>query len=451
MTNTLDLPSLQTQNLQVSTLKRSNFPAQFTFGVATSSYQIEGAIHEDGRGASIWDAFCDTKGKILDASSGAVACDHYHLWESDLDLIQSLGVDAYRFSVAWPRVIPTGQGAINSAGLDFYDRLIDGLLQREIEPHVTLYHWDLPQPLQELGGWANRETAYRFAEYTAAVVERLGNRVVSYATLNEPWCSSILSYEIGHHAPGLQERKLGLAAAHHLLLGHGLAVPLIRQYAPKSQVGIVLNMGPQVAATNKEEDIASARLADGRLNRWFMDPLYKGHYPQDVWDACLDDVPSVLAGDFEAIQQPLDFLGINYYTRGIITAKGNTLPEEAPVTDMGWEIYPQGLTELLLRLNQDYTLPPIMITENGAAFKDQPVEGMVNDIERVNYFENHLLALHKAIEGGVNVRGYFAWSLMDNFEWAFGYEKRFGLIYVNYETQERLFKQSAHWYKAFLK
>ena len=456
MTHTLPPHSTQSPSPQTSPSgrvpQRRDFPAGFTFGVATSSYQIEGAYQADGRGPSIWDTFARQPGRIADGSTGDVACDHYHRWETDLDLIASLGVDAYRFSVAWPRIQPTGQGQALSAGLDFYERLTDGLIARGIEPHVTLYHWDLPQALQDRGGWAARDTAQRFADYAALVAGRLGDRVRSYATLNEPWCSSVLSYEIGHHAPGLQDRALALAAAHHLMLGHGLALPELRRLAPGAECGVVLNLGPQVPQSSSEADQAAARLADGRLNRWFLDPLLRGEYPEDVWTACGADVPDLRSGDLEVIARPLDFLGINYYTRGVISAQGADVPPGAPVTDMGWEIYPQGLSELLVRLRGDYPqLPPVVITENGAAFADVLSEGAVHDEERVSYLQTHLGAVLSALSAGVDVRGYFAWSLMDNFEWAFGYEKRFGLVYVDYETQRRVVKDSGLWYRDFLR
>lgn len=432
-------------------LSRKDFPQGFTFGVATSSYQIEGGAHEDGRGPSIWDTFCAQPGRISDGSNGDVACDHYHLWERDLDLIAGLGVDAYRFSVAWPRVQPTGRGAVNAAGLDFYERLVDGLLARGLQPYLTLYHWDLPQPLQDAGGWANRETVYRFAEYSALVAERLGNRIKSYATLNEPWCSSILSYEIGEHAPGLQNRRLALAAAHHLLLGHGLAMGELRRCAPAAQAGIVLNLGPQMPASQEAEDIAAASLADGRLNRWFLDPLLRGEYPADIWAACADDVPEVRDGDLKVISTPTDFLGVNYYTRAVVSHTGTEVPEGAATTAMNWEIYPEGLRELLVRLTHDYPgLPPLFITENGAAFDDQLVGDRVADPARTAYLHSHLQAVLQAIGAGVDVRGYFAWSLLDNFEWAHGYSKRFGLVYVDYPTQRRVLKDSARWYAGVL-
>ena len=436
---------------QPTVLHRRDFPSDFIFGVATSSFQIEGATQADGRGQSIWDTFCRQPGRIQDASNGDVACDHYHRWEEDLDLIQSLGVDAYRFSVAWPRVQPDGKGAINARGLEFYERLVDGLIARGIQPHLTLYHWDLPQPLQDAGGWTNRETAYRFTEYARVVAQHLGPRVRSISTLNEPWCSSILSYEIGEHAPGLRDRRLALAAAHHLLLGHGLAMTAMRELNLTAKLGIVLNLGPKYALTDDPADQAAARYDDGTANRWFLDPVLRGEYPADIWEAYGTDVPDVREGDLKTMAAPLDFLGVNYYSRGVVGAAGSEVPEGAPVTDMGWEVYPQGLTDLLVRLKRDYDLPPIMITENGAAYPDVPDGDAVRDTERVNYFRTHLSALHAAVEQGVNVTGYFAWSLMDNFEWACGYTKRFGLVYVDYATQTRVLKDSAHWYRQFLK
>ncbi|MCD0157521.1 GH1 family beta-glucosidase [Deinococcus sp. 6GRE01] len=452
MTNTLTDTTALTPAARAANLTRRDFPAGFVFGVATSSYQIEGAAQEDGRSPSIWDVFCAQPGRISDGSSGAVACDHYHRWEQDLDLIAALGVDAYRFSVAWPRVIPAGRGPVNPAGLDFYERLTDGLLARGVQPHVTLYHWDLPATLQDQGGWTNRDTAYAFAEYSAAVAGRLGNRVVSYATLNEPWCSSVLSYEIGEHAPGTRDRAAALSAAHHLMLGHGLAMPEIRRHAPQSQAGIVLNLGPQESASDHPEDIRAARHADGRLNRWFLDPLLRGEYPADTWEDVVADAPPVQDGDLRLIAAPMDFLGVNYYSRGVIGAQGGVMPEGASVTDMGWEIHPQGLTDLMLRLKADYpALPPIYITENGAAFADERSGDRVHDPRRTEFISTHLSALLDATQAGVDVRGYFAWSLMDNFEWAHGYQKRFGLVYVDYATQERLLKDSALWYQAFLK
>ncbi|AWN22787.1 beta-glucosidase [Deinococcus irradiatisoli] len=427
-------------------LTRADFPAHFIFGVATSAYQIEGAVHEGGRGESIWDTFCREPGRIKDHTSGEVACDHYHCLESDLDLIKSLGVDAYRFSVAWPRIQPSGTGEANEAGLAFYERLVDGLTQRGIEPHLTLYHWDLPQALQDVGGWTNRQTAFHFAEYARIVTERLGNKVRSIATLNEPWCSSILSYQIGEHAPGWHNTGAALSAAHHLMLGHGLAMREMRRLNPSATLGIVLNLGPAYPATPADEP--AARIADGTFNRWFLDPIFRGEYPQDIWAHYGAYAPETEPGDLEIIRAPLDFLGVNYYTRSYV-AKGGDKPSGAEYTDMGWEVYPDGLRDLLVRLESDYTLPPIYITENGAAYPDVlGQDEAVHDAERVAYFDGHLRAVLAASRAGVDVRGYFAWSLMDNFEWAFGYTKRFGLVYVDYATQQRVLKDSAKWYQA---
>ncbi|BDP43374.1 beta-glucosidase (plasmid) [Deinococcus aetherius] len=433
------------------TITRNDFPDGFVFGVATSSYQIEGAAREDGRGPSIWDTFCREPGRIRDASNGDVACDHYHRWPGDLDLIRGLGADAYRFSVAWPRIQPDGKGRVNSAGLDFYERLVDGMLERGLEPHATLYHWDLPQALQDAGGWVSRDTAFHFAEYAHVVAGRLGDRVVSYATLNEPWCSSILSYQIGEHAPGLRDRRLALAAAHHLLLGHGEAVAAMRGLVREAGLGIVLNLQPAYPASDRGEDVAAARLADGTFNRWFLDPLLRAEYPEDIWEAYGADVPEVQPGDLARIAQPTDFLGVNYYSRSVNGASGNVRPAGSSYTQMGWEVYPQGLTDLLVRLKGDYPdLPPLFITENGAAYPDEPSGDRVHDPERVRYFQAHLEAVARAARQGVDVRGYFAWSLMDNFEWAYGYTRRFGLVYVDYETQARVLKDSARWYRALL-
>lgn len=433
-------------------LSRQQFPADFLWGVATSSYQIEGAGNIDGRGPSIWDHFCDQPATIADGSSGLVACDHYHRLEADLDLIQSLGVMSYRFSVAWPRVQALGSGPWNEAGFDFYSRLVDGLNRRGIQPYLTLYHWDLPQALQEHGGWANRETVKHFVEYAREVYRRLGDRVATIATHNEPWVVSILGHELGIFAPGLKDRKVAYQVGHHLLLSHGLTLRALREQGCQLPLGIVLNQSPIYPATDSLADREKARLDDGIVVRWYMDPLLKGHYPEDVVAHLGADAPVVAAGDMELIRQPLDFLGINYYTRNFsstgepwdVHTPGN------PVTDMNWEVYPAGLTELLVRLHQDYALPPIYITENGAAFKDAIVDGVVADPMRIDYLRDHMKATLNARDQGVDVRGYFVWSLLDNFEWASGYAKRFGIVHVDYETQKRTLKASAHWYQRFL-
>lgn len=433
------------------------FPADFIWGVATASYQIEGAVNEDGRGPCIWDTFSATPGAIDGGDTGAVACDHYHRWADDVDLMQRLGVDAYRFSIAWPRVIPAGTGAVNQAGLDFYDRLVDGLLERGIAPFATLYHWDLPQPLQDAGGWPERSIVDAFVAYADAVTRRLGDRVAAYATMNEPWCSAVLGYALGDHAPGLREPALAPHAAHHLLLAHGAALEVMRANAPAAQHGIVLNFNPAYPATDTPADIAAAKRFDGFFNRWFIEALLEGRYPSDVWEGYGAAVPDVRAGDLETISRPLDFLGVNYYTRIIATSdltvpwpSVRAVPFDGTPTDMGWEVYPQGMTELLLHLQREYAPPPMYVTENGAAYADVLHNGTVDDAQRIGYLEQHVAAVHAAIEGGADVRGYFAWSLLDNFEWARGYAKRFGLVYVDYETQARVPKRSASWYAGLI-
>ena len=425
------------------------FPPSFQWGVATSSYQIEGAVNEGGRAPSIWDTFSHQPGKVDNNDTGDVACDHYHRWESDLDIIKSLGVDAYRFSIAWPRVQPLGSGALNPAGLAFYDRLTDGLLERGIKPHVTLYHWDLPQALQDKGGWASRDTAKRFADYAQTMAERLGDRAVSFSTHNEPWVTAVLGNQTGLFAPGLKDPVIARRVAHHLLLSHGFALQAIRAAGVKAALGIVLNQSPATPATSSAEDVALAAREYALLVRWFAEPLLLGRYP------AAPDLPvceAIEPGDLETIAQPLDFLGINYYTR--IWSSTSNPPVQPPhargTSDMGWENYPEGLTELLCGLKREYPLPPIFITENGLANRDVVVDGKVDDQPRIEYMRTHLAALKAAMDAGVDVRGFFYWSLMDNFEWSSGYAKRFGLIHVDYGTQLRTPKESAHWYRRFI-
>ncbi len=438
--------------------KKASFPQDFLWGVATSSYQIEGAVNEDERGPSIWDTFSATLGKVHNGESGAIACDHYHRWEADLDLMQKLGVNAYRFSTAWPRIMPNGTGPVNKKGLDFYDRLVDGLLGRGIKPFCTLYHWDLPQTLEDKGGWLNRDIVAAFVDYADVVTTKLGDRVLAYATLNEPWCSAHLGYGTGHHAPGIADTAKSLQAAHHLLLAHGSALSVMRRNAPKARHGIVLNLYPAQPASDSAQDIAAARRLDGFFNRWYLDPLFKGSYPEDAWAGYGESVPSLQDGDLQTIAAPMDFLGVNYYTRSLVADKESgdwprvravTVPD-AEYTEMGWEVYPQGLTDLLLRLHKDFRSLPIFITENGSAFADVLENDRVHDSARLHYLESHLEAVNEAIAQGVDVRGYFAWSLMDNFEWGHGYAKRFGLVYVDYETQKRVLKDSARWYSDFI-
>lgn len=445
-------PGHESPDPAVSALAR-RFPRGFAWGVATSAYQVEGAAHEDGRGDSIWDEFCRRTGVIRDGASGEHACDHYHRIDEDLDLIASLGANAYRFSIAWPRVQPRGAGAWNEQGFAFYDRLVDGMLDRGIAPYLTLYHWDLPQALQDRGGWASRETAGRFTEYAAEVGRRLGDRAASIATHNEPWVVAILGHEAGTFAPGVRSQKVAMQVAHHLLLSHGMAVQALRAERCVAPLGIVLNQAPVHAASNLPADLAKARLDDGLTIRWYMDALFRGRYPADVLEFLGEDAPRVAAGDMDTIRQPLDFLGINYYTRNL-TGTGTPLAPidgAREVTDMGWEVFPDGLTELLLRLNADYRLPPVYVTENGAAYGDRLVGGRVADADRIRYLHRHIAAMANALEGGVDVRGYFVWSLLDNFEWADGYTKRFGIVFVDYATQRRTPKDSAFWYQAFCK
>lgn len=433
-------------------LTRDAFAPDFIWGVATSAFQIEGGYDANGKGPSIWDTFCENPANTADGSDGKTACEHLKNWSEDLDLIESLGVNAYRFSISWPRVQPLGEGAWNEEGFSFYENLLRGLKARGIAAHLTLYHWDLPQALQDKGGWANREVCDAFTRYAKEVAKRFGDNLASITTHNEPWVVAVLGHEQGIFAPGLKSKKIAFQVAHHLLLSHGMAIRAIREQGCKAKLGIVLNQSPIYPATNHPNDIFKARIDDGLVVRWYMDPLLKGFYPQDVLDFIGDDAPSVIAGDMALIQQPIDFIGINYYTRNF-SSSGNPWDIKASgneVTDMGWEVYPKGLTELLCRLNTDYVLPEILITENGAAFKDKLVRGRVHDERRVAYLRDHIQAVKAAIDEGVNVGGYFAWSLMDNFEWASGYAKRFGIVYVDYTTQERHLKDSAIWYQRFL-
>ena len=429
------------------------FPADFIWGVATSSFQIEGAAHEDGKGESIWDRFCRVPGAILDASNGDVACDHYHRLESDLDLIASLGVKAYRFSVSWPRVQPNEGGTWNTKGLDFYERLVDGLASRGIQAHMTLNHWDLPQALQDRGGWTARDTMARFVDYARGMNRFLGDRVAAITTHNEPWVIAVLGHEQGNFAPGLKSRKTALQVAHHLLVSHGMAVQALRADGCRAQLGIVLNLSPMVPATDSPEDQAAAWKADAAGRRWYADPLFLGTYPPEIVANFGDDAPVVHPGDMAYIATPIDYLGVNYYTRQVISAGepfDNQTTSGLPLTEMGWEIYAQGLTDLLLLLHRDYKLPDVLITENGGAFKDPMLDGRVQDADRIDYLRTHIAAVADARDQGVPMRGYMVWSLMDNFEWSSGYARRFGIVHVDYATQKRTPKESAHWYRGFL-
>ena len=425
------------------------FPPEFVWGAATASYQIEGAAGESGRGESIWDRFCDTPGKVRNGDTGAVACDFYHRYPGDIELMRELGLRGFRFSVAWPRILPEGRGRVNEAGLDFYDRLVDALLEAGIEPWLTLYHWDLPQPLEDAGGWPERDTVGAFAEYAGVVARRLGDRVSHWITHNEPWCAAWLGYGSGVHAPGRSSRRDALAAAHNLLLSHGRAVDVLRAEAPEAEVGITLNLYRVDAATDDEADSAAARHVDGFQNRWFLDPVLLGTYPEDMVADYGDDVPDIADGDLDLIRRPLDFLGVNYYSRHVVAAAPDggrplyTRPEGSEYTDMGWEVIPEGLASVLQRVHHEYGPLPMYVTENGAAYADVVGhDGAVADLERAAYLEAHLDAVARAIAAGAPVRGYFVWSLLDNFEWALGYAKRFGIVYVDYPTLARIPKRS---------
>ncbi|UPT46125.1 GH1 family beta-glucosidase [Streptomyces sp. WAC00303] len=429
-------------------------PADFTWGVATAAYQIEGAVAEDGRSPSIWDTFSHTPGTIDGGDTGDVACDHYHRVPEDIGLIKQLGADAYRFSVAWPRVVPGGDGPVNKAGLDFYDRLVDGLLEAGVTPFATLYHWDLPQALQDRGGWTVRETPEHFAAYASHVVERLGDRVKDWATLNEPLCSAWIGHLEGRMAPGLTALTAAVRASYHLHLGHGLAVRAIRAASSDARIGIVNNLSPIEPASTGEADLAAARRADGHINRWWLDPILGRGYPQDMVEEYGVELP-VRPGDLETIAAPLDWLGLNYYFRQVVTADPDgTAPHAkqvsvpgARLTHMDWEVHADGLEQLLLRLTGEYGVQRIYVTENGSAYEDVvAADGSVHDPERVRYLEEHLAACARAVGKGAPLAGYFAWSLMDNFEWAYGYDKRFGLVHVDYATQRRTVKSSGRRY-----
>ncbi|MCW2839541.1 MAG: beta-glucosidase [Aeromicrobium sp.] len=438
------------------TLDISGLPADFCWGAATSSFQIEGAVDEDGRTPSIWDTFAATPGRVANGDDGSVAIDHYHRWREDLDLMTRLGLNAYRFSVAWPRVQPDGAGRGNLPGIGFYDRLVDGLLERGIVPWATLYHWDLPEALEQAGGWPARDTADRFADYTAIIAEALGDRVKHWITLNEPWCAAFLGYASGIHAPGRTDPADAVAASHHLLLGHGLAVQRLRAIVPDAEVGVTVNLYPVTPVDDSGRHDEAVRRVDGLMNRWFLDPLLKGGYPKDVLAdlAPVTDAGFILDGDTTTIAQPLDFLGVNYYTRHVVGAglwPGSAdvrfqLENGLPRTATGWDVDPAGLVDILTQVQRDYPAIPVYLTENGAAFDDEVVDGIVHDADRISYIEQHLASLVTMRERGMDVRGYFAWSLMDNFEWAEGYDKRFGIVHVDYETQVRTPKDSARWY-----
>lgn len=443
------------------------FPDGFIWGAATASYQIEGAWNKHGKGESTWDRFTHTPGKIKNNDTGDIADDHYRLWKKDIALMKRLGLKSYRFSIAWPRVIPAGRGKVNQKGLDFYNKLVDGLLDAGITPFVTLYHWDLPQVLQDEGGWTARSTVDAFVEYTNVVTNALGDRVKNWITHNEPAVVAWLGYETGVHAPGIKDYPKAMRAAHHLLLSHGMAVPVIRDNSPDAEVGITLNIGWKVPASNSKMDIDAARHDDGKWFRWFADPVYGRGYPSDMVEyfsqlgALPNGLDFVQESDMQIIAAPTDFIGINYYNRNLhrVDAPDNDPQLFSPKpktpenwTEMDWEIYPEGLTGVLGRLYFNYHPLKIYITENGASYSTGPDEkGNVPDELRTTYLRTHFAAAHRAIQAGVPLAGYFVWSLFDNFEWAYGYSQRFGIIWVDYETQKRTLKDSAKWYKNVIK
>jgi beta-glucosidase len=439
------------------------FPPGFLLGSGTSAYQIEGGIDLDGRGASIWDTFA-AHGGTRDGASGATAADHRRRMAADVALLADLGMPAYRFSVAWPRVQPDGRGAVSQAGLDFYRALVDELLGHGIEPVLTLYHWDLPQALEDAGGWPARDTALRFAEYAAIVADALGDRVRRWGTVNEPWCAAMLGYAAGVHAPGRTEPGAAVAAAHHLMLGHGLAVDALRpRLGPDAEVGLTLNPYPVVAAGDSDADLDAVRRIDGIANRLWYDPVLRGRYPDDVLDdmSRVSDLTHIRYGDLATIAAPIDVLGLNYYRRhhvaygeamSVVSAwpgspDVDVTPPDEPATANGWRIEPAGLTEVLDRVTRDYDPPPLVVHECGAAFRDKVgPDGQVDDADRVSFLDGHLHAALDAVDQGVDLAGFFVWSFLDNFEWAEGYAHRFGIVHVDFDTQVRTPKSSARWF-----
>jgi beta-glucosidase len=459
-------------------MNHTGFPPGFLWGAATSAYQIEGATRVDGRGISIWDTFCSVPGKVFGSHSGEPACQHYFSYAEDIGMMRELGLNSYRFSLAWTRLMPEGRGKLNNKGLDFYRRLVDLLLENEIRPMATLYHWDLPQPLQNKGGWAHADTPKRFADYCFAVFGELDDVVPTWITINEPAVIAILGHTTGEMAPGHRDAGEGLIVAHHLLLAHGMAVRAFRDSSsrkpvvdvdasqPIDGIGIALSINYQEPATDAERDIAAAQRVDGFWNRLYLEPLFNGHYPEDILE-CLAQagvLPDALARpqpeEMRTISQETDFLGINYYTRNQVAwdpadclLNASAVTPRLPVTAMGWEVYPEGLFKVLKRVSHDYTKIPLFITENGAAFDDSfsPDGSVIDDGDRIEYLSSHFEAARRVCECGINLRGYYVWSLMDNFEWAHGYSKRFGLVHVDFQTQRRTLKRSAMWYRDFIR
>ena len=462
-TTSMSDPRIEAQPAPVT----AAFPPDFLWGAATSAYQIEGAVHEDGRAPSVWDRFAALPGATYMGQTGEIAADHYHRMEEDVALMADLNLSAYRFSLSWPRILPQGTGAINERGLDFYDRLVDALLARNIRPLATLYHWDLPVALQDRGGWLVRDTAYAFAEYAEVVARRLGDRVNWWITHNEPWCSAYLSYALGFHAPGLHDKQLAVNVGHHILLSHGLAVPRMRAHlSSQAQVGIAIDFYPVYAADDRPETLLAVTQADAFRNRWFLDPIFRGHYPENLFSDMGVVAPPIQEGDFSTISAPIDFLGVNYYTRKLVqsrtdSASINSVPADryedvmsipgASYTEMGWEIFPDGLANILTRIHKEYAPKSLVVTESGAAFDDQwDGNHSVHDQQRIDYLRRHIQTVAEVLRQGVPVKGYVVWSFLDNFEWSEGYRKRFGLVYVDYPTQSRIIKDSGHWYASFV-
>jgi beta-glucosidase len=439
-------------------MKTVKFPASFKWGTATAAYQIEGAWNQEGRGPSIWDDFSHTPGKISDSSNGDTACDHYRLWKEDVGLMKKMNLDAYRFSLSWSRMMPEGRGRLNEKGISFYDRLIDELLAKKIDPFVTLYHWDLPSALQKGGGWENREIASWFADYTELAVKRFGDRVKNWITLNEPFIVYAAGYFAGEHAPGEKSFLKAVKVIHNLMLAHGASLERIRSIDSKLKAGIAHAIAPVYPASPKDK--RAVKKAEGFTVRIFLDPVFRGCYPESVAGLIGLANRSIKSSDFDLISKPVDFIGVNNYTRNIV--KNSLLPvpgfktvpadyEGAQFTEMGWEVFPQGMYDTLMMLKNDYGNPPVYITENGAAFRDEVVKGRVHDTQRVEFLKNYMSMTAEAMKDGADVRGYFVWSLLDNFEWAHGYTKRFGLAYVDYKTQKRILKDSGLWYAALCK
>lgn len=432
------------------------FPKDFLWGCATASYQVEGAVGEDGKGVSIWDTFTHIPGNIVDGSNGDVACDHYHRYEEDIDIMKTLGLKGYRFSISWTRVLPEGSGNINRKGLDFYRRLVDRLCSANITPFVTIYHWDLPQALEDKGGWGNNDISKYFADYAYILFKELGDSVKHWITLNEPAVFTFLGYAFGIHAPGKKDLSLAMRATYNALLAHGLAVEAYRTIDSKGKIGITLNLTPMHPASDREEDVIAARRMDLLWNRWFLDPVLKGRFPEELLEVLSGKniQLKIEADELKKMNAKIDFLGVNYYTRNIVTYDPNapivqarSVEPTTNKTEMGWEIYPEGLYELLTSIKRDYGDLVIYITENGAAFKDELKGDKVDDPQREDYLRRHFYQAYRAIKDGVDLKGYFVWSLLDNFEWALGYTKRFGIVYVDYPTQKRYIKRSGYFYR----